>query len=288
MNERKWFAALVVLCACGRSPYAGFKQVDDETFLRHHVLGEGEAAPSDEDSVLLRVRVARLGEDPGSFLSTERWYLARDLRRGAMAPVLRRIHEGDSMSVIAPQRRWPWKEISLGAVPAAMDTVMLRAEIALIRLRTPAMISAEMSALQRSDPIRFEQQVIARWIAEDGRDWQRWGTSDLFYRMSGAARDTARLHAGDRATVSWAGERLIEGTAFDERPTFSWRFGDSDQVIKGLEVAASLLRPGQEGLFIIPSAMAFGDRGVPGTLEPHSPVLYRVALIDAERTTANH
>lgn len=276
-----------LVAACGVSPFPGFKSLGEGAYLKHHVLGDGSTVPSDGDSVLLRVRFARVDEAPGSFMSTERWYLAGDLRSGAMSPVLRRMHEGDSMSVIAPQSAWPWRALAGGTVPAMADTVLLRMEVSLRQLKSPAMIQAELAGLRRSDPLRFEQQLIARWIAESGKAWTRWGTSDLYYRVEGAAVDTTRVRYGEHVTVSWSGVRLVEGTVFDERASFAWRYGDSDQVIKGVEVATSLLRPGQQGSFIIPSSLAFGERGVPGTLDPRSPVLYRIALRQVERATAN-
>lgn len=286
---RSWPVAMVVLLsACGGSPYAGFKQAEDGVYLRYNMLGDGEVVPADSDSVLLRVRVARYGDEPGSFMSTERWYRAGDLRIGVMAPVMRRIHSGDSLSLIAAQGEWPWSALASGIVNPASETDTLQAEVSLLDVRTPAMIRAAMADLQRSDPARFEQQVIARWIAEQGVGMSRWGTSDLHYSIVGTPKDTARAHLGDRVMVSWTGRRLAEGTAFDERESFSWRFGDSDQVIKGIEVAVSLLREGQSGSFVIPSMLAFGPRGIPGTLDPSCPVLYQVALIRVERTAPNN
>lgn len=287
--RRPWLVAMVALLgACERSPYEGFKLADEGVYQRYHVLGEGEAVPTDSDSVLLRVRVARYGDEPGSFMSTERWYLAGDLRTGAMAPVMRRIHEGDSMSLIAVQSRWPWAALASGMVERASDSDTLQAEVSLRDVRTPAMMREEMADLKRSDPIRFEHQLIARWIASNGNGMAPWGSSDLHYAIEGVARDTSRARAGDKVTVSWSGSRLMEGTLFDDRASFSWRFGDSDQVVKGIEVAVSLLREGQSGSFVIPSALAFGSRGIPGTLDPSCPVLYHVALIRVERTAPNN
>lgn len=287
MSRRSLWLFAFFICACGGSPFPGFKQVDDSAYLKHHVLGDGSVVPSDSDSVLLRVRFARFGEEPGSFMSTERWYLTRDLRSGAMLPVLRRLHVGDSMSVIADQGSWPWATLAQGTVPALNDTALLQMEISMRDLRSPAMIRADLDRLKDADPLRFEQQLIVRWIAENGEEWTRWGSSDLYYRIEGEPFDTARVRFGEHVTLSWKGVRLVEGTVFDDRTSFEWRFGDTDQVIKGLEVATSLLRPGQMGNFIIPSSLAFGERGIPGTLEPRSPVLYSVSLREAERTMAN-
>ena len=101
MVPSRFAIALLVLTACGGSPYPGFKEVASDVHLCYIKLGEGEVLPSDSDSVQVRFRIAELGADPGSFRSMQAWYSVKDLRQGAMLPVLRRWHEGDSMSVIA-------------------------------------------------------------------------------------------------------------------------------------------------------------------------------------------
>lgn len=281
---RRPFAGLLpfaLLLACGRSPYAGYKDAGHGAHLRLHKLGDGEALATDSDSVLLRVRVAPRGDAPGSLLSTERWYAARDLRSGALVPVLRRMHEGDSMSVIARQERWPWPVLSAGKVKAAADTALLQAELALLRIKTPKQWRAE--ALRMADPEGYEQWAIARHVQQNGHEWARWGTSAMRYAVSGAPADTARVAPGDMVTVGWTGKRLADGSIFDEQSAFTWRYGDPDQVIGGIQAAVSLLRPGQRGVFVLPSAMAYGERGIPGVLPPWSPVVYEVRLLAVER-----
>ena len=87
--------------------------------------------------------------------------------------------------------------------------------------------------------------------------------------------------------LSWTGTRLEDGQVFDEqgfgKATFPWSFGTPDQLVKGLEAAVSLLREGQEGRFILPSSLAFGGKGIPGRLDPWTPVLYTVRMEAVER-----
>ena len=280
-------ASLAIL-ACGGSPYPGFKEVAEGVHLRYHALGDGQRIPADGDSVLLRLRVAELGEAPGSYWSSERWYLTRDLRSGALAPVLRRLHTGDSMSVIAPAERWPWKALAKDAVASPPDTLLLQAEVALVDLRTPEMVREAEERMRQEDPEGFERRLISAYLAHHGGTWTRWGTSDLHYRIAGPVRDTARVQPGDSVTVRWRGHRLEDGRLFDDlggrTGPFTWTYGTPDQVMKGVEVAVSLLRTGQEGEFIIPSAMAFGERGIPGLLDPHAPVRYIIRLESVVQT----
>ena len=81
----------------------------------------------------------------------------------------------------------------------------------------------------------------------------RWGTSDMRYTIEGSAVDTNRVRFGDIAHVQWEGRRLEDQVLFDEvgKAGFPWRVGEQDQLIPGLEAAATLLREGQQGLSLI-------------------------------------
>lgn len=273
---------MALLLSCSRSPHEGYKLVGDDVHLRYIALGDGDRAPGDADSLLLRFRAARLGDEPGSLWSTERWYLTADIRSGALMPVLRRLHVGDSMSVIAPGSSWPWEALLRRDLPPPADTMIVRTELALLNLIAPDEQAAHRARFKRSDPEGFERSLIEAYAAQEPGTWTRWGTSDLHYRISGEATDTARWAYGTPLLLHWEGFGLADGRRLDDTKlnggAFHWSYGTPDQVLKGIEVAVSLLRPGQEGEFIFPSRMAFGERGLPGSLEPGMPVRYRVRV----------
>jgi len=272
-----------LLSGCGGSPFPGFKEVGEDVFLRYHRLGEGEVLATDSDSVLLRLRVALHGDDPGTLLSTDRWYDTRDLRAGAFKPVLRRIHEGDSITVIAPQRLWPWPVMSAHKVLPTADTAWLQCELSLMRIKTMAESLAEQDRVRQLDPEAFEQALIEARVKAGGGSWERWGTSWMHYAVHGNVSDTMRANPGDLVIVAWKGRSLTNGAMFDEQAAFTWRYGDPDQVVAGMHAAVGLMRLGQQGSFIMPSSLAFGERGIPGLLEPWSPVEYDVRLVAIER-----
>lgn len=276
---------IVLLAACARSPYEGFKHVGDDVHLRMHVLGDGERLAADVDSVLFRLRVARNGEEPGSHLSIERWFLARDLRRDAFAPMLARMRQGDSLSLIARAGAVPWNALGAAAETLA-DTTHVRVEAGLLSIRTPEMIAEANERLRRMDPHGFEQRLIAAYREQTPGAWTQWGSSTMFYLLRGTPSDTVAVKAGDHVTVEYSGRRVEDGQVFDDTRrnglSMQFRFGDPDQVVKGIEVAVGLLREGQEGEFILPSELAFGEKGIPGTLEPWTPVVYTVRLVRRE------
>ncbi|MEZ4738137.1 MAG: FKBP-type peptidyl-prolyl cis-trans isomerase [Flavobacteriales bacterium] len=277
------------LAACSRSPYQGYKRVGDEVHLQLLVLGDGESTPADSDLVLLRIRAGRPGQAMGELFSTEGTYLTSELRSGAFRPILGRIHEGDSMSVIAPATQWPWVVMANERGTAFPDTGMVQVEVSLLALRTPAMLRAEKERFRRNDPLGYEARLMQAYREQAAGSLERWGTSELFFEVRGTASDTNKVVLGDQVTISYTGLRVEDGAVFDDTgrngEPFSFRFGDKDQVMEGLEIAVHLLREGQQGTFLIPSAFAFGAKGIPGVLDPHMPVLYNVRLEKVERVS---
>ncbi|MBK9148100.1 MAG: FKBP-type peptidyl-prolyl cis-trans isomerase [Flavobacteriales bacterium] len=284
MSSRNILPTLLIalLAACSRSPYEGYKSVGQEAHLRYIILGEGERVPQDDDSLLIRFRASDLNGEAGSLWSTERWYRSGDLREGALRPILRRLHTGDSMSVIAPASQWPWPALLRTDLAPPHDTITVRMELLLLDLLTPAAGDERRARFKADDPEGFERMLIDAYTAQDSGAWMRWGTSDLHYRISGAPLDTARWDFGDPLRVRWEGFCLADGRALDATSRnggdFAWAYGTPDQLLQGLEVAVSLLREGQQGEFIFPSRMAFGDRGLAGALEPGMPVRYAVSV----------
>ena len=273
---------------CTPSPHPGYSTVADGVHLRLITLGEGEQLATDSDSVMMRFRVSLPGGDPGSLFSTDRSYAAGDLRSGALVPVLTRMHEGDSMSLIAPSHAFPWAAVAAGMLDVPPDSGLLQVELSLLRIRTPAMQRADRERMLAIDPEGYERALIARYIQRTGMPWTRWGTSDLHYRIEGEATDTNRVRKGEVVAIRYTGKRITDEVVIDDSGRtghdLMFRFGDHDQVIEGVATAVHLLRRGQRGEFILPSAMAFGPRGVEGIIEPWTAVVYAVQLVPPDST----
>jgi FKBP-type peptidyl-prolyl cis-trans isomerase len=57
-------------------------------------------------------------------------------------------------------------------------------------------------------------------------------------------------------------------------------FGEQGQVIKGFETAISLLNEGAQAKFIIPSQLAYGEKGSStGIVPPYTTLVYEIELL---------
>lgn len=280
MRTLAWMALVVlVLAGCSSGPIPGSTGIAEGVYWKLRTLGEGERVRSDSDSLLLRVRVAYLGAAPGSLFSTERWYGPH----GAAADLLfARMHVGDSASVAMAAGRVPWTE--LGAEAPVVDTGWTVMELGLLRLRSQEELRAEQRARLAARTEEDQTRILHDFFAKEPRPWPAF--MDVHYMLDSTRLSGRPIQSGDLVTLHYKAAFLDDGHVFDDThrgpQPLTFRLGDPGQVIKGLEIAAHLLRSGGHGRFVIPAQLAFGPTGSSsGIVPPWTPVLYEVDVVEA-------
>lgn len=95
--------------------------------------------------------------------------------------------------------------------------------------------------------------------------------------------DGPKPAATDRVKVDYVGT-LIDGTEFDN----SIKRGEPaifgvDQVIPGWSEALQLMEVGSKYRLVIPSDLAYGEKGAPPVIEPNSVLVFEVNLLGIEK-----
>jgi peptidylprolyl isomerase len=105
--------------------------------------------------------------------------------------------------------------------------------------------------------------------------------SGLAYRVVTAGTGATPV-ATDTVTVHYAGW-LTDGKPFDN----SYERGEPasfplDRVIAGWTEGLQLMREGGTSIFVIPSELAYGERGAGGTIPPGATLVFRVELLSID------
>ena len=91
------------------------------------------------------------------------------------------------------------------------------------------------------------------------------------------------VEEGQDVTVHYVG-RLMDGTEFDSSigrdEPFTFTMGEH-KVIPGWEIAVSKMHVGEKATVLIPSSMAYGDRGN-AVIPAYSPLLFEIEVLKAE------
>jgi len=122
------------------------------------------------------------------------------------------------------------------------------------------------------------------WAVQPGQDTITTA-SGLQYVIYHTNKDSALPKKGDEVHMHYAGF-LTDGMPFDNSydrgQALPFKLGKR-QVIPGWEEAAALLHKGDKAKLIIPSKLAYGDRGYPGLIPPKATLVFDVELVDIKQ-----
>jgi FKBP-type peptidyl-prolyl cis-trans isomerase len=276
---------LALLAGCDRSPLRGGSKIAEDVYWRLNALGDGERTPTDSDSVLVRVRVARPGAFAGSVYSTERWY-GMGGEKGT-SKYFARLREGDSATVMLLSGATPWKDLGATSPGSGKDTGWVTMELSMLKLRSMAGSRELQRAVLMARTGSDEQRILADFFSGSNAEWKQ--ALGVYYVLDSTNEAGPRIQSGQLVTLAYTASFLDNGRVFDEEEDgLTFRLGDPDQVIKGLEAAAHLLpRNGGKGRFVISSNLAFGPKGsTSGIVPPWTPLLYEVRVVTVELSAA--
>jgi len=97
--------------------------------------------------------------------------------------------------------------------------------------------------------------------------------------------DGVQPKLGDKVDVQYTGW-LTDGKKFDSSydrgKPFSFVLG-KDGVIQGWLEGIQLLHEGEKAQFVIPSQLAYGQRGFPGVIPPGATLIFEVELVGVNK-----
>ncbi len=128
-----------------------------------------------------------------------------------------------------------------------------------------------------------EEDVINKYIADSSYVVTTKTDDGIRYIQKSAGATNAKVGDGAFAIVNYKG-RLLNNIVFDSKAdsTFGFVVGRG-QVIQGWDKGIKLMDEGAKGIWIIPSALAYGANGSGNRIPPFSPLIFEVTHVKSQK-----
>ncbi len=261
------------LLAC--SKYPGFKQTDTGLYYKIEKISKDTAKPKTGDWVSMDYRITAVSKGKDT--------LVFDSKKAGQSPfriqipdaksnmpifeAVKMLSKGDSGSFIIKADSF---FVKLGGMkpPYVDSNSMIRFFVYLVDVQNPA------AMMQKEDSDRKSYLQSNNITAAPL-------PSGVYYietlAGTGMRIDTTRYIKLNYAVTLLSGKELFSTKQFPETPTV--KYGQSFDT-PGFTEAVGLMSKGGKANIIVPSAQAFGDKGMGSLVPPYSTLVYNVEVLD--------
>ena len=104
---------------------------------------------------------------------------------------------------------------------------------------------------------------------------------DGIYMLQKEKTNGQLIALGKRIKIEYEGF-FLDGKPIDNiKQELEFTYGTPDQLIKGLNIVIGTLKKGEFVKIIVPSRLAFGEKGSSnGSIQPYTPLVYNIKIID--------
>lgn len=279
---------LSILAGCKKTePIAGYTRADKGYYYKLLALGDGNDHPH-EGAVLVTEAVMRTQADSifwdtfhdganGFFISLDNL----DMPGNCHEQFLKMV-EGDSISFYMHPHVF-FKTYFDTLVPpfCAKDTlVRLDVKINQIISKNDYKEMKRISELGATEDRELEElQLIDSYLMSKYNYVKPDQNGIYIIEKTTTAGEPAAY--GKKLVVSYKGS-FLDGKPIDrEAQLMEFTYGTPDQLIEGLNIVIGSLKKGETSKIIVPSRLAFGEKGSSnGSVPPYTPIVYEIKLID--------
>jgi FKBP-type peptidyl-prolyl cis-trans isomerase len=172
-------------------------------------------------------------------------------------------------------------------MPFRFATLATRLALALLLAAPSLLLSAcgngDKPAAINVDYTKADEALIQKYLADNKITTAQRQPSGLYYVPLAPSPTGAPAAAGKTVSVRYTGE-LLDGSVFDAsakhgNEPFDFVLGEG-KVISGWDQGIALMRKGEKGVLLIPSALGYGPEGAGSDIPPNAVLRFEVELLD--------
>ncbi len=286
------FSILFFLQACGQGEF-----LETKSGFKAKLLRKGNGTPALVNGVA-QLNLKYETEDGRVLFDTEKRggpisVKTNNEERGLFGEVVNSLSIGDSVSFEIPAEDLYEKTYQIALPDSIERGTMLKFNLCLSNTLSMTVVEAlqqeeeekREALIKAHEKRQFEDDLaIIDLFLEENKIKAVKLENGLRYVIHKKGKGS-KAKTGDQVNVYYTGKFLINKEIFDQSDRngepFSFTIGSG--VIEGWSLAFTELKEGSKATFYIPSLLAYGVNGFPGTIPPNSILVFDVELVDIER-----
>ena len=266
--------AAIVMTAC--NDYKGYKKTESGLRYRFHTQNDTSRQAQIGDVLSLSLEIRTDGDSLLQSRPEIQTMLQAPKFQGDLYEGLKMMHVGDSATFIIPAEEY-FRTYNYGQIP---DFVQKNSMLHMTACLHGIQSFEEFREAQLLEAKEKEKQMIAQYLQEHNITVEPTG-SGLYFIETQKGKG-ASPSKGNNCTVHYRGT-LLDGTKFDasydRNEPFTFQLG-TGQVIAGWDEAIGMMKKGGKATLLLPSSIAYGERGAGDMIPPFTPLVFEVELLD--------
>lgn len=286
-------SVLLLLASCVESTYKGYTETDTGLFYKLQAIGEGKRSPAIGDYLQLRITYKTIKDSVflDSYSSNETGMVILPFNhssfKGSFEEGLMTMNEGDSVSFIVDGEQLFEKFFKAHLPFFIKQGDKVKMDVRLNKILNKDEYANQINEYKTlvADRDIEEQRKLQIFLDTNQTHFTVFDNGMYYLPLKQGGGNPAET--GDIVKVNFTGYfldgRKFEST-YDRGQPLEFKLGEQGQVIKGFEMAISLLSEGAKAKFIIPSQLAFGEAGSStGIVPPYSTLIYEIELLNINK-----
>ena len=273
---------VLIFFSCNNEKFKGYSVNEHGLYYKLYSIGNQEMYPKVGDLITVLV-VFKTDKDSIIHQSAKKIILSDSPYQGSLEEGLLTLSLGDSASFKLLADSFYIKGIKLPIPSYINSNSYLTAEIKITDIRP----LNDDYPLNKNfiDGYEFkdmdELNILANYLRNNNINEHPIASG--FYFIQETKTNGKQPVPGHGVKINYEGS-FLDGRIFDstiEKNTpFEFVLGVKDQVIPGIEQALYLMHEGEKAKIIVPSFLAFGEKGSStGIIPPFTPVVYQIELL---------
>jgi FKBP-type peptidyl-prolyl cis-trans isomerase len=271
---------VIFLAAC--SKYPGYKKLTPEIYFALIQIGEQAKKPVIGDYLTIKVEY-RTRQDSIFFSGTRKIRLNKPLDNFSVDHCFLKLKSGDSATFIFPADKFFNKTLKRSLPKFIMEEEIMILNVRLLEIQSEKefILEKQLFLTWSEELSEYEKVILQKFLKEENTGIQ--AKPEGFYMLTLRKGNDRKIKTGDHIWVNYEGKflngKFFDGTYRSHEPV-DFIYGTDFTLISGLDKALAYMTEGENSMIILPSELAFGEKGDDfGIIPPYTSLIYTLEIV---------